>query len=477
MQPLHACAGRGVSWRARATFLAALLVCVPAPLRLDELHELKAFYNLTNGASWTTNTNWDLGADSQCGHVDQSIPAGWPYEAPAVPQSTSPGCIYKDPCSWNTKWHGVGCIDPCYAPTDGDNCAFGRVTMLDLRQNNVEGTIPANLLDTLINITLLDLSYNSMSGTIPTQVGKIRNLRRLNLRNNHLDGPVPTEIANLGYALGYQDGEGTTHIDLAHNNLTGTVPSEIGYLEGIKHLDVSSNVRFGVPVSDNPNVALNAPLPTEIGLLTNMKVLNLDMSAFEGTIPTQVGELSLLQNIFARGKFKPHDANHNKISGTLPTQIGRLKKLHTLALSHNFISGTIPPQIGGMDILRSMQLEENKLSGSMPDVFEGLRHIEYWDTYGNSLEGDLPASIMNASTLDHLYVQLEQTGPLRNFRCRQRLPGVGSVRNDLNIPSSQAGAKYNWVLQAADYFNMVFTTHCDEPYDTDFTFNALSGDV
>ena len=60
------------------------------------------------------------------------------------------------------------------------------------------------------------------------QVGKLRNVRRLDLRNNHFVGSIPTEIANLGYALGYDNGEGTTHIDLAHANLTGTIPSEIG---------------------------------------------------------------------------------------------------------------------------------------------------------------------------------------------------------------------------------------------------------
>ena len=59
-------------------------------------------------------------------------------------------------------------------------------------------------------------------------MGKLRNVRRLELRNNNFVGSIPTQIANLGYALGYENGEGTTHIDLAHGNLTGTVPSEIG---------------------------------------------------------------------------------------------------------------------------------------------------------------------------------------------------------------------------------------------------------
>jgi len=113
----------------------------------------------------------------------------------------------------------------------------------------------------------------------------------------------------------------------------------------------------------------------------------------------------------------------------------------------------------------------------MPDVFGTLRHIEHWDTYGNSLQGDLPSSIMNASTLEALYVQTEQTGPLRNFQCVERIPGLGNAHTDMKIPSSQAGAKYNWVLQAADYFNMVYTTMCVNTENAEYTFNALSGDV
>jgi len=354
---------------------------------------------------------------------------------------------------------------------------FGRVTMLSLTNNNVQGTIPPTFFDALINMSIVDLAYNSLSGTIPTQVGKIRNIKRLELRNNHLVGTIPTEIANMGYAIGYADGQGTTHLDLAHNNLTGTIPSQIGYLEALQLLDVSNNAQLGLPVSDNPNLALNPPIPTELGLLSNLRVVNLDYSGFEGTLPTEIGQLSLLHHFFARSKIRPLDPNSNRISGTIPTQIGNLKKLHTLGLSNNQFSGSLPEQIGDMDILRRLELEENKLSGSMPDVFGTLRHIELWDTYGNSLEGDLPASIMNASTLEGLYVQIEQTGPLRNFRCGERIPGLGNQHDAMNVPSSQAGRKYNWAIQARDYFNMMFTTMCVNPLTPEVAFNALSGDV
>ena len=151
-----------------------LLLCVPlcyAPLRVAELAQLKAFYNATNGAAWKVNTNWDMDATSQCATpLDNGVGQGWPYVAPETEQPTGLACHHKEPCSWDTKWHGVGCVDPCYAPTDGDNCVFGRVTYLNLKENSLEGTIPDAFFDELINITLVDLSFNYLSGTIPTEV-------------------------------------------------------------------------------------------------------------------------------------------------------------------------------------------------------------------------------------------------------------------------------------------------------------------
>ena len=76
--------------RALALVACVLLRPAYAPLRLRELEVLKAFYNSTSGAGWTVNTNWDEGANSQCGWVDQSIPAGWPYYAPEMELPTGP---------------------------------------------------------------------------------------------------------------------------------------------------------------------------------------------------------------------------------------------------------------------------------------------------------------------------------------------------------------------------------------------------
>lgn len=449
--------------------LASLTTQARAPLRLNELDQLKLFYNVTSGADWSVNTNWDIGASSQCGWSDQSVHSPWPYQAPAPDPPLGPGCIYKDPCSWDTKWYGVGCVDPCYAPTDGDNCVFGRVTAIKLPKNKLAGTIPSSFFDELINITGIDLSHNSMSGTIPSQIGKIRNLRRIELTHNGFQGTIPTEISHAGYALGYTDG--ITHIDLSTNNLTGTIPSQIAYLESLESLDVSANAHFGFPV-DGDNLGLNPGLPSEIGLLTKLQILKLDNDGFLGTIPTEIGELDKLRHFLARG----NDVS-NRFSGTLPTQIGKLKNVNTFAIPDNRISGTIPDQIGDMTILRRWEVQENELSGTMPDNFGGLRHLTYWDTYGNKLTGDLPPSISNVTTLEHFYIQIEHSDVIRNWRCRERIPGLGSAHTSPNVPSNDPSLKFNWYVQVAEYFMYKHTYECPNPHDVNFAFNALSGDV
>jgi len=466
----------------RASFVCLLLLSRPsyAPLRLQELEQLKLFYNATGGADWRKTANWDAEATSQCGFVDQSIPPGWPYVAPENQLPDSGKCIYKDPCGWDSKWYGVGCVDPCYAPTDGDNCVFGRVTYLNLKDNSLAGTIPETFFDELINITALDLSYNSISGTIPTEAGKLRNLRSLELSNNALTGTLPTEIAHLGTALGYGLSygglEGLTHFDVSHNNLTGIIPSEVAYLENLKVFDVSNNANLGS--LEGGNLDLNPGLPSEIGMLTHLHQLKLDHCGFSGTLPIELGALTKLQHFLARGTTHGLQDVTNRFSGTLPTEIGKLKDTVVFAVNDNRISGTIPPEIGGMSMLTRAEMQENDLSGTMPDVFAGLGRLKHWDSYGNYLTGDLPPSIQNVSAiLEHLYIQTEQTDALRNFRCRERIPGLGSQRVDLKIPSSQAGLKINWYMQVAEYFNYKYASACSEPYDADFAFNALSGDV
>ena len=111
---------------------------------------LVALYDATDGASWTTNTNWSTTAAL-------------------------------------STWHGV--------TIDSDGL---RVTELNLIGNNkLTGSIPAELGD-LTNLTELSLGGNGLSGEIPPELGDLTSLQELYLwGNTDLTGPLPLGIMNF----------------------------------------------------------------------------------------------------------------------------------------------------------------------------------------------------------------------------------------------------------------------------------------
>lgn len=86
---------------------------------------------------------------------------------------------------------------------------------LDLSKNNLRGSLPSKLSDTMRTI---DLSENHLSGSIPGSFSNLPFLQRLSLENNLLNGSVPTDI--------WQNITSTKSarltIDLRNNSLSST---------------------------------------------------------------------------------------------------------------------------------------------------------------------------------------------------------------------------------------------------------------
>uniref|UniRef100_A0A7S4S5M4 Uncharacterized protein n=1 Tax=Ditylum brightwellii TaxID=49249 RepID=A0A7S4S5M4_9STRA len=85
--------------------------------------------------------------------------------------------------------------------------------------------------------------------------------------------------------------------------------------------------------------------------------IDLSYEGVRGSIPTEVGMLSKLQEL---------DLRSNDISGSLPTEVGMLSDLQYLILVQNDITGSIPSEIGMLSQLRYLGLEENDISGTLP---------------------------------------------------------------------------------------------------------------
>ena len=181
-------------------------------------HALEALYNATGGPSWTDSTNW-LSATEEI-----------------------------------ANWHGITVRED------------GRVTTLDLKNNNLSGELPDELAN-LIGLTELKLADNSITGCIPDGLRSIADhdladLGRPYCRDQKAlvdvylstDGPNwtnntnwlsgSTDISNWhGVTVG-DDGR-VTGLDLRSNNLLGSFQRSTARLGSLSSLNLGDNAIMG----------------------------------------------------------------------------------------------------------------------------------------------------------------------------------------------------------------------------------------
>lgn len=174
---------------------------------------LVALYEVTDGPNWTNNSNW----------------------------------LTDKPLG---TWHGV--------TTDVN----GHATEIFLADNNLSGTIPAEL-GTLSSLQELSLDRNQLSGEIPPELGNISNLVDLNLSANKLSGEIPLELGNLSNLV---------KLRLKNNQLTGKIPASLGSLPNLVTLIMSEN-------------QLTGDIPPELGNIPNLQTLYLTGNPLTGCIP------------------------------------------------------------------------------------------------------------------------------------------------------------------------------------------------
>ena len=225
-------------WLAALALAAAgLLPALPALAAVPaaELQTLTDLYNSTNGAGWTTHTNWLSG----------------------------------DPC--DNHWYGITC-----------DAAGAHVTEVSLVINQLTGTLPS--LSGLTNLQRFYVSNNQLTGAIPSLSG-LTNLQYFYVSNNQLTGAIPSlsgltnlqdfyvENNQLTGAIPSLSGLTNLQVFYGNNNqLTGAIPSLSG-LTNLQRFYVNNNQLTGTPpaapatlLADNsalcPNY-LSTPSPTD----------------------------------------------------------------------------------------------------------------------------------------------------------------------------------------------------------------------
>ncbi|KAL6203808.1 hypothetical protein ACLB2K_027507 [Fragaria x ananassa] len=214
---------------------------------------------------------------------------------------------------------------------DGDHIAdfdgFQNLRILALNDCGLTGQIPM-WLSKLKKLEILDMSSDRITGSIPTWLGTSPTLFSINLRSNLISGQIPKELCTLPMLVSEQAAAQVDH----------------GYLE-------------------LPFYA-SQPMP-DAGILQFNSLSYYPPSIFLG---------------------------NNSISGNIPTEIGKLQLLHILDLSANQVSGNIPDQISNLNNLETLDLSMNHLSGEIPASLAHLSFLSSLNVSYNNLEGEIPKS-------------------------------------------------------------------------------------
>lgn len=358
----------------------------PSTVPAAELNALIDLYHSTNGDAWTDNTNW-LADDSPC------------------------------------DWYGVTCRE-------------GHVTRLDLDINNLDGQLPASLVD-LPYLNWLGMGFNYLTGTIPAEIGQLTdlvhisfeanrltgsipvelaglsNLKRLNLQANLLEDELPSELGNLS-SLQY--------LYLAYNNFIGSLPGNFTNLVNLKEFDFSHTV-----VCIPEDAAIQAWLSGIVSLSDSgfsctfcVDQTDIPQTECEGLVDLFGSTQGIMWSnpsgqwlesdaictwygvSCAEGHISALELEHNNLNGVIPDSIGGFPSLQMLDLSGNWLHGALPVQIGNLTNVTIFDIAGNQLTGAIPSSLGYLNKVTELFLASNQFEGTIPSEIGNMSALFYL---------------------------------------------------------------------------
>lgn len=156
-------------------------------------------------------------------------------------------------------------------------------------------------------------------------------------------------------------------------------------------------IRIGVkcdPYSDNttvteiflPSLDLQGELPSELGLLLNLEVLDLYTNDISGSIPEELKSLTNLKKLVL---------HNNHMDGSLPTWIDQCSRLETLDLARNKFTGSLPPQLAALTKLEHLSLERNQITGDL-DVLAKSKNLRLLALGNNKISGDLTEDMISS---------------------------------------------------------------------------------
>ncbi|KAH0939936.1 hypothetical protein HID58_007397, partial [Brassica napus] len=174
-----------------------------------------------------------------------------------------------------------------------------------------------------------------------------------------------------------------TLLNLSNTLSSGPIPTELLHLTKLVSLDLSSN-SLSAQKSFLNNLSQN---------LTNLEELNLGLVDISSEIPPNISKLSSLKSL---------SLDECNLFGNLPVSINNLKHLTTLKLGFCNLHGQISSSLGNLTNLSTLDLSSNFFNGHIPSSFGNLLHLTSLVLSSNRLSGQIPPSFANLNQLTTL---------------------------------------------------------------------------
>ncbi|CAB9528292.1 Leucine Rich Repeat [Seminavis robusta] len=239
------------------------------------------FY-ITSGHNWTRNDNWLSYTVSECDWFSKNSSLsvhGW-HEG----EKPEPVCDEE-----------------------------GNLAVLNVSSNNLKGLFPRTSSIGFKAIRIVDVSNNAIHGAIPNTGSYSYSLEVLAVSNNKFQAQLTGGggFAAFNLRVARMDG----------NKLMGWHSAVYPFLPHLEVLDIADNLFEG-------------ELSPKLRLCKNMTYFANRGNSFHGSLPTELGELSLLQELDVSGNRFLH--------GTVPSELALLPDLARLNIIGTSITGTIP---------------------------------------------------------------------------------------------------------------------------------------
>ncbi|MCA4900649.1 MAG: fibronectin type III domain-containing protein, partial [Cytophagales bacterium] len=229
--------------------------------------------------------------------------------------------------------------------------------------------------------------------------------------------PATATAAEMGswFGVGIEN-QDITSLYFVGNNLNGLLPSSLGNLTSLKVLNMrANNVNGPIPSQwstlvnltdfEFSHTAVSGNLPTYFKNFPNLVWLSVISANLTGDIPDYSG-LNNLRVFGLAGNFTP---------GPIPDWIGTLPSLAYFGMTYANRTGSIPAWVGNKQTLIGVSFDTNQLTGEIPTSIGNLAYLTGLNLNNNQLSGALPANFLNAANIQTLFVANNQlTGALPN---------------------------------------------------------------